>query len=105
MENQVWIDGEMSSAAMWEILQEIRRHTMFLDDRRFFFFFFSITRLGLRITNSNGCTDSNLPRRVDPPRCDVVIHRHGEDGAPGQVRATTGPKKLVISGVGVACMA
>ena len=32
------------------------------------------------------CIDSNLPRRVDPPRCDVVIHRHGGDGVPGQVQ-------------------
>ena len=51
-----------------------------------FIYLFSITRLGLRMTNSIGCTDCNLPRGVDPPRCDVVIHRHGEDGVSGLVR-------------------
>ena len=35
MGEQGGIDGEMSSATMWEILQEIRRHTKFLDDRRY----------------------------------------------------------------------
>ena len=35
MGEQGGVDGEMSSATMWEILQEIRRHTKFLDDRRY----------------------------------------------------------------------
>ena len=45
-------------------------------------FVFSKTQVGLRITDSNGCTKSNLPLRVDPPP-GIVIIRHPVGDAEG----------------------